>query len=47
MINTGDINDASFGDLLLRFCSDKQNNDVYALTMKKYPDVSSIEKGLE
>jgi hypothetical protein len=46
VINTGDINDESFGDLLLRFCSDKQNNDVYDLTMKQFPDISSIEFGL-
>jgi hypothetical protein len=46
VINTGDINENSFGDLLLRFCSDKQNNEVYALTMKKFPDISSIEEGL-
>ncbi len=29
VINTGDINDPSFGDFLVRFCTDKQNNDVY------------------
>ena len=46
VINTGDINESSFGDFLLRFCSDKQNNDVYALTMKKFPDVTMIEEGL-
>jgi hypothetical protein len=47
VINTGDINEPSFGDLLLRFCSDKQNNDVFALTMKKFPDIKSVETGLE
>jgi hypothetical protein len=47
VINTGDISDNSFGDLLLRFCSDKQNNDVYTLTMKLYPDVRLIEEGLQ
>lgn len=47
VINTGDINEPSFGDFLLRFCSDKQNNDVFSLTMKKYPDVTSIENGLK
>ena len=46
VINTGNINETSFGDLLLRFCSDKQNNEVYALTMKKYTDVRAIESGL-
>jgi hypothetical protein len=47
VINTGDINEPSFGDLLLRFCSDKQNNDVFALTMKEFPDINSVETGLE
>jgi len=46
VINTGDVNDQSFGDFLLRFCSDKQNNEVYDLTMKTFPDISSIEYGL-
>jgi len=46
VINTGDVNEPSFGDFLLHFCSDKQNNDVYALTMKKYPDVKTLETGL-
>ena len=47
VINTGDVNDSSFGDFLVRFCTDKQNNDVYALTMKIYPDVRSIERELQ
>lgn len=47
VINTGDINDESFGDFLLRFCSDKQNNDVYELTMKQFPDINKIENGLQ
>jgi hypothetical protein len=47
VINTGDINDPSFGDFLVRFCTDKQNNDVYELTMKLYPDLKTIGLGLE
>jgi hypothetical protein len=47
VINTGDINDPSFGDLLAGFCTDKQNNDVYSMTMKLYPDLATIEKSLE
>ncbi|MDP3003079.1 MAG: hypothetical protein Q8N38_08130 [Bacteroidales bacterium] len=47
VINTGDINDTSFGDFLVRFCTDKQNNDVFALTMKLYPDVKEIEEELQ
>jgi len=46
-INTGDIGDPSFGDFLVRFCTDKQNNDVFNLTMQKYPDLEAVEKGLE
>jgi hypothetical protein len=47
VINTGDINESSFGDFLVRFCTDKQNNDVFSLTMKLYPDVSKIEEQLQ
>lgn len=47
VINTGDVNEESFGDFLLRFCSDKQNNEVYSLTMKKFPDLRLVEAGLE
>ena len=46
VINSGDINDPSFGDFLVRFCTDKQNNDVYALTMRLYPDVTDIERSI-
>jgi len=46
VINTGDINNTSFGDLLVRFCTDKLNNDVFTLTMKVYPDVKEIEEKL-
>src|SRR5664280_1430704 len=47
VINTGDIDENSFGDLLLRFCSDKQNNDVFAMTMKQFPDIKPIELGMQ
>ena len=47
VINAGDTNEPSFGDMLLRFCSDKQNNEVFDLTMKKYPETASIESGLQ
>ncbi|MEI8225038.1 MAG: hypothetical protein WCG82_03850 [Bacteroidota bacterium] len=47
VINTGDINDTSFGDFLVRFCTDKQNNDVFALTMNLYSDVKEIEDELQ
>src|SRR4030067_3355227 len=47
IINTGEIDDPSFVDFLTRFCTDRQNNEVYGLTIKMYPDVDAIEKGLE
>lgn len=47
VINTGDINDSSFGDFLVRFCTDKLNNEVYSSVMKVYPDVSAIERDLK
>jgi hypothetical protein len=46
VINTGDINESSFGDFLVRYCTDKQNNEVYNLVSKKFPDVKSIENDL-
>jgi hypothetical protein len=46
VINSGDVNDSSFGDLLTRFCTDKLNNEVYGSVMKLYPDVSPFERDL-
>ena len=40
VINTGDINDPSFGDFLVRFCTDKLNNEVYSSVMKQYSDIT-------
>jgi hypothetical protein len=47
VINTGDINDPSFGDFLVRFATDRQNNEVFDSTLKVFPDVSFIEEGLQ
>lgn len=47
VINAGEVNDPLFGVSLTAFCTDKQNNDVFRLTMEKYPDLSDLEKGLE
>ena len=47
VINTGNINEYSFGDMLVRFCTDRQNNDVFAMTMELYPDLENISKDLE
>jgi hypothetical protein len=47
VINTGEVEDPQFIDQLVGFCTDKQNNDVFNLTMKLYPDVEKIRKDLE
>jgi hypothetical protein len=47
VINTGEISDPSFGDFLVRFCTDKQNNDVYGMTIRLYPELTAVEAGLE
>jgi len=47
VINTGDINDSSFGDYLAGFCTDRQNNELYSLTLKIYPELGSVERDLE
>jgi hypothetical protein len=47
VINTGDINDPSFGDFLVRFCTDKLNYEVYQEVIKKYPDTDKLQTELE
>lgn len=47
VINTGEISDPAFSENLQDFCTDKQNNEVFAVTMKIYPDVEKIKLGLE
>jgi hypothetical protein len=46
VINIGEINDSTWSDGLVRFCTDKINNEVYASTMQVYPDIRNIEKEL-
>lgn len=47
VINAGNIDEPSFGESLLLFCTDKLNNEVYSSVMELYQDVSSLEAGLE
>jgi hypothetical protein len=47
VINTGDIDDRSFAGFLVRFCTDKQNNDVYSLTIQKFPEIRDIEGDIQ
>ena len=39
VIKAGHIDDPSFGEILLRFCTDRQNNEVYDFAMKVFPEV--------
>ncbi|MGE5421454.1 MAG: hypothetical protein ACM3UT_14805, partial [Chloroflexota bacterium] len=47
VIKAGNVNDSAFSDMLVRFCTDRQNNEVYNYTMRVYPDVSEIKSDLE
>lgn len=47
VINTGNVNDTSFTGQLTAFCTDRQNNEVFNLTMKVYPDFTTWESDLE
>lgn len=47
VINAGETKSQEFGNSLVSFCTDKLNNEVYALTMKVFPDVSGLESELE
>jgi hypothetical protein len=46
VINGGDVNSKVFSDVLVSFCTDKQNNDVYKLVSQTYPDLKPIELSL-
>jgi hypothetical protein len=46
VINIGEINDTTWSDDLVRFCTDKLNNEVYETTMHIYPDIKDLEKKL-
>jgi hypothetical protein len=43
VINAGETKDPEFGNYLVSFCTDKLNNEVYARTMKVFPDLTSME----
>jgi len=45
-VNIGDVNDPSFGDFLVRFCTDKLNFEVYNAVIKEYPDVDGLTRDL-
>jgi hypothetical protein len=43
VIKIGEPADSSWSDGLVRFCTDKLNNEVYTATMKVFPGVTDIE----
>jgi hypothetical protein len=46
VINIGEPSDSTWSDGLVRFSTDKLNNEVYEATMKVYPDLRKIEDEL-
>jgi hypothetical protein len=46
VINIGEITDSVWAEGLVKFCTDKLNNEVYASTIQKYPDLKEIEDQL-
>ena len=46
VINIGEINDSTWDNGLVSFCTDKRNSEIYASTMQVYPDIENIEKEL-
>lgn len=46
VINIGEITDSTWADGLLRFSTDKLNNEIYASTMQAYPEIKNIENEL-
>ena len=47
IINSGNVNDTTFGDFLVKFCTNKLNNEVYESVMQHYPDINAVENNLE
>jgi len=46
VINIGEINDSTWENGLVSFCTDKRNFEIYASTMQVYPEIKNIEKEL-
>ena len=46
VINIGEPSDSSWMEGLVRFCTDRQNNEVYETVMKVFPSITSEEKDL-
>lgn len=46
VINIGKMDDSAWSTNLVKFCTDKQNYEVYTTTMQIFPDIKEIEKSL-
>jgi hypothetical protein len=46
VINIGEFSDSTWSDGLVKFCTDKLNNEVYTSTMKVFPEIKNIENDL-
>jgi hypothetical protein len=46
VINIGSVNDSTWCNDLVRFCTEKMNNEIYASTIQIFPDIKGIELGL-
>jgi hypothetical protein len=46
VINIGKLDDSTWNNGLVSFCTGKLNNEVYAGTMQIFPDIKEIEQGL-
>jgi hypothetical protein len=46
VINIGEITDSAFINGLVKFCTDKLNNEIYGSVISVFPDVSELEKSL-
>jgi hypothetical protein len=46
VINIGEVSDSTWGDGLVKFCTDKLNNEVYTGTVMVFPEIKNIEKEL-
>jgi hypothetical protein len=44
VIKIGETGDSAWADGLVRFCTNKLNNEVYSTTMQVYPDIKNVEK---
>ncbi len=47
VINAGEMSDPFFNEILISFCTDKLNNEVYSVVSREYDDISFIEEDLE